>query len=376
VIAHDLGRAGVAAVDALDISEPSNDEVLAVSRGIASAVSSGTGLSDTQVALLNALTLALTDTDVDYASLEPIEPDALATVLERRGIEYRQRIVHHMVLGEMALTPIPPEVAANVQTFARALGVDDDFVRIARRYADGAFGLAWNDLRRSGFEEHWDDSHMTALHTRARLADPFDEPTVDPELAERWERLGSLPPDTLGRAVFDMYRARGFYFPGAPGGASAYLAQHDFVHVVADYGTNLEGEIEAFSFMGRADPDPKGFAWIATVVGLFDTGYVPQQGFFQADVRDRHARTPGMNVRLADALKRGKAVAENFGVDLFRVDFHELAPLPLGEVRERLRVPPKSPEALAAGSVSVTDPKGMTDIQREWAAQLDQAPGS
>ena len=191
-------------------------------------------------------------------------------------------------------------------------------------------------------------------------------------MAHRWEAMGSLPPDTLGRGVFDMYRARGFYFPGAPGGASAYLAQHDFVHVLADYGTNLEGEIEAFSFMGRADPDPKGFAWIATVVGLFDTGYVQQHGFFEVDVRERHARTPGMNVRLADALRRGKAVAADFGTDLFQVDYHELAELPTDEVRRHLRVPPKSPEAVAAGSLSVTDPAAMSDTQREWAEQAEQ----
>jgi hypothetical protein len=355
----------------LDTSEPSSEEVLAVAQGIATAVAPASGLTDVQVALLNAVTKALTDIDVDYANVDPIEPEALAAVLQQRGSEYRQRIVHHMVLGEMALTPIPPEVAANVGRFAHALGIDDDFVRIARRYADGALGLAWVDLRRSGFEEHWEESRMAPLHARALLADPFDEPSLDPDLAERWERLGSLPVGTLGRGVWDMYRARGFYFPGSPGGASAYLAQHDFVHVIADVGTHLEGEIEAFSFMGRADPDPKGFAWIATVVGLFDTGYVHQQGFLRVDVRDRHARTPGMNVRLADALKRGKAVAESFGTDLFLVDYHELAAWPLDEVRDHLRVPPKSPEAVAAGSPSVFSREGMSATQREWAEQLD-----
>ena len=62
-----------------------------------------------------------------------------------------------------------------------------------------------------------------------------------------------------------MYDSRGFALPGSATGASAYLAQHDFVHVLADYGTNLKGELEVFAFIGRADPDPKGFAWLATL---------------------------------------------------------------------------------------------------------------
>ena len=151
-------------------------------------------------------------------------------------------------------------------------------------------------------------------------------------------------------------------------GAPAFLAQHDFVHVLADYGTNLEGELEAFALCGRADPDPKGFAWIATMVGLFETGYVPQQGFFKLDVKERHLESEGMGVRFADALRRGKAVAEGFGKDLFRVDFHALAAKPLDEIRTMLCLPPKAPAAIAAGSAGLFDPEGMSEVQREAAA--------
>ena len=46
--------------------------------------------------------------------------------------------------------------------------------------------------------------------------------------------LGTKNPDQaggggVGREVWDMYRTRGFGLPGSVGGASAYLAQHDFV---------------------------------------------------------------------------------------------------------------------------------------------------
>ena len=168
---------------------------------------------------------------------------------------------------------------------------------------------------------------------------------------------------------------RGFNFPGAPGGVSAYLAQHDFVHVIADYGTQLEGELEVFTFIGRADPDPRGFAWLATVVGLFETGYVHQQGFFQMNVRDRHLQTSGMTERMADALLRGKAVAEHFGTDLLDIDFHAIADRPLDEVRAMVHLPPKGAAAIAAGSPSLHHPDGMSESQRatyeagDWAAR-------
>ena len=117
-------------------------------------------------------------------------------------------------------------------------------------------------------------------------------------------RSATWPRGTLGRAVVDMYDERGFALPGTDQGASPYLAQHDFAHVLADYGTNLKGELEVFAFVGRADPDPKGFAWLATLIGLFDTGYVADTGFFERDVQERSLQAPGMQHRVADAIAR------------------------------------------------------------------------
>ena len=105
------------------------------------------------------------------------------------------------------------------------------------------------------------------------------------------------------------------------------------------------------------------------MVGLFETGYVHEQGFFKIDVRERSLEGTGMGVRLADALRRGKAVAEGFGTDLFYVDFHALADRPLDEVRSLLHLPPKSPEAIAAGSPGLHDVAGMSEQQRATASR-------
>ena len=352
-----------------DPDDNDRDEVLLVARGIATAVAPDSGLTDVQAALLEAIASALTGVTVDYHHLEPLGADELAAVLERHDQGYRQRIVHHMVLGELVLRPLPTEVALRVATYARALGVDDQFVRIARRYAQGAFGLAWMDLRRSGFTDHLQHADLSQLHCEVESFDPFEAVDVDPELESLWAAFHELPAASLGRAVWDLYDTRGFALPGATGGPSAYLAQHDFVHVLADYGTDLKGELEVFALIGRADPDPKGFAWLATLVGLFETGYVADTGFFERDVSEHNIGAPGMGHRIADAIRRGKAVCSSYDADLFKVDYHVLAHRPVSEVREMLHVPEKSPEAIGSGSAGVRDRAGMSALQQRFADQ-------
>jgi hypothetical protein len=346
------------------------EEVTLVARGIATAVAPESGLTDVQAELLEAIAGALTGLSVDYRALEPLGPEELAGALAGREPGYRRRIVHHMVLGELVLRPIPVVVAHRVATYAEALGVKDDFVRVARRYAQGAYGLAWMDLQRNGFVEHVREANDDQPAGRAaRTPDPFEPARVDPELETRWAAFADLPAETLGHCVWEMYDSRGFLLPGAPGGAPAYLAQHDFVHVLADYGTNLKGELEVFGFIGRADPDPKGFAWLATLIGLFETGYISSAGFFDRDVRERNIRAPGMHQRIADAIRRGKIVCDRYGVDLFEVDYYELAGRPVGEIRELLIIPPKSSGAIEGGSAGLFDLEGMSENQRRVVAQ-------
>jgi len=355
-------------------------EVRLVARGIATAVAPDEVLTDVQADLLEAIASALTGVDVDYRALEPLGPDDLAAVLAGRDLDYRQRIVHHMVLGELVLRPIPTVVAHRVAQYAEALGVKDDFVRVARRYAQGAYGLAFKDLQRNGFAAHLQgdgEGEIQAGPGRAgrSASAPFEPAELDAELEATWLSFATLPPDTLGYSVWDMYDARGFEFPGAPGGAPRYLAQHDFVHVLADYGTNLKGELEVFSFIGRADPDPKGFAWLATLTGLFETGYIPSTGFFDRDVRERVIQAPGMHRLVADAIRRGKLVCQANQLDLFEFDYYAVADRPVGEVREMLAIPPKGSGACDAGSVGLFDLEGMSAIQQQTYAQrrgLDQ----
>ncbi len=357
--------------NAVNHAEITPDEALLIARGVATAVQPAAGLAAVQASLLGAIEADLFGFDGNLTDLEPIGAEPFAEALAARDSKYRHRVVHLMVLGELILRPIPPEVARRVEIYAKAMGIDDRFVRVARRYAQGAFGLAWLDLHHSGFAEHWEQARMDQLKTTVKLEHQLAAGVQDETLAHRWMTFAELPPDTLGRGVWDMYRSRGFGLPGSTGGASAYLAQHDFVHVLADYGTNLDGELEVFSLIGWADPDPKGFAWLATLIGLFETGYVADAGFFSGDLRERRLDRVEMHVRIADALRRGQILGRHLGIDLLDVDYHDFVERPTAEVRTELGFAPKGDRAVRAGSPGAFDLAGMSRIQQEYAASID-----
>ncbi len=233
------------------------EDVKRVARGIATAVGPDDGLTDVQATLLQAITQALEDETIDYRDLDPLGPDELADVLRAHPEWDPHRIVHHMVLGELVLRPLPPEVALRVAKYAKTLGVDDQFVRVARRYAQGAYGLAWMDLHRSGFMEHMEQMELSGLRSSVQIEDPLQRADVDPELAARWAAFEDLPAGTLGRLVWELYDGRGFALPGTADGASAFLAQHDFVHVLATTAPTSRASSRCSRSSGAPTPTPR-----------------------------------------------------------------------------------------------------------------------
>src|SRR5262249_40656162 len=155
-----------------------------------------------------------------------------------------------------------------------ALGVEEGMLEVARRFAEGSLELAAFDFERNGYTAGWGSADEAALHTSTELGSAWDFDLADAELGERWASLERLPERSLGRRVTDFYRAGGFTYPGRPGSAPPLLAQHDWVHVLADYGTTVESELEVFAFIARANDDLHGFSLLAMVVSLFETGYM------------------------------------------------------------------------------------------------------
>jgi len=263
------------------------------------------------------------------------------------------------LLTEMILRPLPPAVVARVEAVAYELGVADDMLDVAHRYSAGSLELAQADFARNGYLASIGAERLHALHTVA-LDDAWGQVIDDPALAAQWQSLGSLPVGTLGRGVFDFYRDRGFAFPGRAGSAPPLLAQHDWVHVLAGYGTALESEIEVFGYMARANDDPRAFSLLAMVVSLFETGYLARgAGLFEADAGHLHSHS--MAVRLADAMRRGALSRGSH--DFLEVDWFSLADRPLVVVRDEVGLVSKSAAAVAAGSAGPWEAGGISEYQ-------------
>jgi hypothetical protein len=344
----------------VNLEPPERGEVEIIGRGLMGAVGPPTGITDLQKVLIKAIAHSMTGVTVEPDDLDPIGPTELAEGLRRRDALFRTRIVQLMLLTELVLVPLPDEVARRVEAYAAELGVEESLLGLADRYAAGALGLALVDFDRNGYSAGWDPDHVKFLHTTAALDAPWAEVPKDPALAARWADLENCAAGSLGQGVFRFYRARGFTFPGLPGSAPPLLAQHDWVHVLADYGTTVESEIEVFGLIARANDDPHGFTLLAMVIGLFETGYIPNAaGLFQYD--RGHLSKAGMACRLADAMRRG--ARSSIDSDLLAVDWFELADRPVDELRETFGLLPKDPDAVAAGSRGPWEPGGISPFQ-------------
>ena len=360
--------------DTVVLTRPDAAEVAEVARGVASAVAPDGGLTDFQRILIEAIFHAMTGYPVELGSYTSMTARDFAVLMARRELAFRSRMVQAMLTPALVLRPLPEDVANRIGAFAYELGVDDAMVDVARQFSHGALGLAAFDFERNGYTKNWAPEAAAELHTSRALASAWDVAVNDPALAARWSSLERLPAGTIGRRVWEMYRARGFAFPGLPGSAPPLLAQHDWVHVLADYGTTVEAELEVFAFIARANDDMRAYSLLAMVLSLFETGYLRTgAGMFQSDT-GHLSQSRDMAVRLGDALRRGALgtdhVTRSDSIDYLRLDWFELAGTPLEDVRTRFNVVAKSDEAVAAGSVGPWQPGGMSPFQERSGRDL------
>ncbi len=362
------------------LGPPSADETRAQVTGVASAVAVGGRLTALQRALLEAVTRSMTGHAVDLGDLPPFDVAAIGHAFMRRNLAFRSRLVQVMLLGALVLRPLPEDVVDRATAVAAELGVDEELIPVARDFAEGALGLAGVDFERNGYTAEWRADDAAYLHTSSQLRAAWDAAIADPALAARWCALEQLPPGSLGRRVTELYRARGFTYPGLPASAPPLLAQHDWVHVLADYATTVDAELEVFAFIARANDDMRAFSLLAMVVSLFETGYLQSgAGLFQADAGHLSANS-AVVVRLADAMLRGARCHDSRtgsdSVDFLSVDWFELAPMPVDEVRAVFGVGPKSADAVAAGSAGPWEPGGISPFQLRSGTESARAAGA
>jgi hypothetical protein len=360
--------------DPVLLTPPDAAEVHQIGRGVVSAVSAAdgpAGLTAVQAMVIETIFHAMTGHDIDVTTMEPMTAAEFAVALSHRNQIFRTRIVQIMLLSAFVVRPLPPQVAHRLREYAAALDVRDEMIDIAEAYAGGSFELASADFARNGYLSSIGAERLAVLHT-STLDQSWGQVTDDVALAARWESLHTLPVGTLGRGVADFYTDRGFAFPGRPGSAPPLLAQHDWVHVLAGYGTALENEIEVFGFIARANDDPRAFSLLAMVISLFETGYLAAgAGLFEADAG--HLRTRAMAARLADAMRRGALTQGSH--DFLDVDWFDLADRPVEVVRTEIGLVGKDPAAIADGSAGPWQRGGISEFQLRSARAAADADG-
>ena len=249
----------VPTAEAINLLPPDAEEVVLLSRGILGIIAPHGEARQLSRLLAEAIVPAMTGFPF-AGDAPPLAPAEFAPGLARRDAGFRTRIVQLVILLVLVLRPIPADVVDRADEFARQLGVDEGMLAVAREFATGSLGLAAIDFERNGYGAAWSETDEVALHVSSRLGAAWDPAVHDPALARRWQELEDLPAGTIGRRVADFYRARGFDYPGTPGSAPPLLAQHDWVHVLADYGTTVECELEVFAFIARANDDMRAFS--------------------------------------------------------------------------------------------------------------------
>lgn len=294
-------------------------EGLAIARGMLGVAHVGDGPTPEQVRVVQGLLDGYFGVDADASSLEPLSAAELAAVVDPADA---RRVVDLLVVLEYcrhgAGDGDGDAQADQAEEYARALGVDEPFLLVAR----------------DALEQHRDDV-MTdwARFHETPFVEP-DAPEADPALAVRLRGLSACAPDTVGRAFFDFYDRWQLAFPGEEGGGEASLVAHDFSHVLAGYEPDPPSEIALQAMLTSATGFDHHFSGLVASLSLFETG-----SFAIDDITPKHAALdrPGAAAELGEALRRGQECT----VDFSALDHLALVDELLDDVRRTCGITPR-----------------------------------
>lgn len=317
----------------------------------------------TQIHLVHAIgtTLLGVDLSIDAAKISNKEIENLKHLMSEVEEPIRHRLFQLFTLVEIILDPMPEKATETLKYVANSLNINDEFIEIAREYSQGAYGIAATDLQRKGYMGNPDlvKQGCSMMRVNKNLTDPFENDEDDPELLQQWKDLEKCNAGTLGRNIWEYYKGRGFVFTGQKGSVNPSIAQHDWIHLLCDYNTTIEGELEVFTFIGSSIPDVRGFSFLVAIVSLFETGRLESWGGGVLNADKGHLDLPGMPERIADAIRRGRVSNKDV---MYGIDYFEYKDYAIETVREILKIVPKDDEIVSPG---VWHPEGITSFQRE-----------
>ena len=290
------------------LGPPDAAEARTIAGGVASAVARDGELTGLQRLLIEALIESMTTFVVPVRQVPRLGPERVRRALARRNEPFRQRMLQFMLVCALVLVPLPDEVVKRIEEYAFELGVSNDMLRVAQRYAHGSLGVALIDFQRSGYMETWDPSQRGGAAHHPGLERCVGAVRVSIRRSRSGgKRYATCRTTRWGGPSCGSTTPAASRFPGLPGSAPPLLAQHDWVHVIADYGSSVESELEVFAFISRANDDPRAFSLLAMVISLFETGYLAiGRRIVRVRPRASLARGHGRPPRRRDAPRRAR----------------------------------------------------------------------
>ena len=191
--------------------------------------------------------------------------------------------------------------------------------------------------------DHWvakfpPDRKRSAVLQGLHAAQEQNGGWLSDELIAAVAKYLDIPP-VWAYEVASFYERHDFPFPGEKHGIYELGARHDWVHVLADYETTPEGELDVFAFIAASMKDHRGLVLLAVTLGLFQNGSIKHVEMKL--IRNRREDTlsdAGAIERWADAFRRGAACP----VDVMgEIDLFAHKDVPLAEARTMFGVVPK-----------------------------------
>jgi ubiquinone biosynthesis protein Coq4 len=286
--------------------------------GLIEVASVDGGPSDEQLRIIQGLLRGYFGIE-STLDLIPLPAAALSEIIVDPGS--RLRLVQTMIVLQFARHPASEALAAAVEEYAGALGVDEPMMVVARDAAQHSRELLMADWARF--------AHSTP--TEPQLLTQSED-----EFSARIEALHHCPGGSLGRAFIDFYDHWGLELPSSSGEHSVSLVTHDFAHVLSGYRPNDAVDEVALSAMLVSMTDG----------GAHFSALTASMALYEVDLFEilEIAGTKGVLDRLgapavfADAMRRGASCT----ADIATVDHLALAGRPLEEIRSRLGITPRA----------------------------------
>ena len=293
-------------------------------------------MGPSQRAVMEAAKKVILRLDDDIDALQPITPAQLAAGFPVP--ELRQQFINGALVVSLADGVPSRETVAAVAAFAEALDVDTPALTDLRRLAEHHMLVFKIDfLRRSQIagimknqlEQKGPLGLVKSVLTMRGLME-------DPALAARYRAWEKLPSDTLGHQLIAFYAKNGFSLPGERKGFPEAGLYHDLCHVLGDYGTDPEGEVQVAAFTsGFMRQRPIYIVLFAVMIFSAGVNVRPSaEDFTTVGVLGK----PGMAERMFAAIERGSQVNQDL---TDKWDYWAYVDLPLEEARRRLNILPR-----------------------------------